>query len=198
MVCMIAGAQEHITTDGYMLDEYGSLEVLDTAVLTESKVSEKVLEGKGMRLAGGVVSYESGTAGAELGSIVKTRHPFLVRSIDFTVLDNQIDGCRAVIRIYKIGDGDKLENIVTMPIVQDIPVSDDKRVFRIAPSERVVLEAGRYYISFSIRQDALEVTQDKMHFPLYVKSSYRRVSPDSPLEKCGYNIGLTVRGCRTR
>ena len=206
LIPLISWAQEPITTNGYMLDGDGSMETLDAAVLTESKSKDKVLDGKGMRFPGGVVCFEPDIQSAELGSIVQTKNSFLVRSIDLTIQENHIAGCQADIKIYKIGEEDVLTNIVTMTIVEDIPTSDHKTEIRFAPEDRIVLEPGRYYISFMITHESVQSKSPsidsetghfaKMYFPLYLKSSYKRSSSDSPLEKCGYNIGLTVRGSR--
>lgn len=36
--------------------------------------------------------------------------------------------------------------------------------------------------------------EDRMYFPVYVKTSYTRNAPGEPLTKWGVNIGLSVRG----
>ena len=210
---LFAFAQEHQIIDGYLLDGEDSFEELDAAVVTDAKRKDKNLDGKGMRFPGGAMMMIPESVGKEIGSIVEVKNPFLVQSICFTVNENRMEGCKARSRIYRITDEGNLDNIVTMPISQDIPKAEKKTTFSIVPQESIELEPGEYYISFALTEisetiadkwanskawDAKEryanQLEDSMFFPVYVKSSYSRENSDSPLTKWKYNIGMTVIG----
>ena len=210
---LFAFAQEHQIIGGYLLDGEDSFEELDAAVVTDAKRKDKNLDGKGMRFPGGAMMMIPESVGKEIGSIVKVKNPFLVKSICFTVDENRMEGCKASIRIYRITDDGNLNNIVTMPIYQDIPKAKKKTTFSIVPQENLELEPGEYYISFALTEisetiadkwanaktwDAKEryanQLEDSMFFPVYVKNSYSRENSDSPLTKWKYNIGMTVIG----
>ena len=210
---LFAFAQEHQIIGGYLLDGKDSFEELDAAVVTDAKRKDKNLDGKGMRFPGGAMMMIPESVGKEIGSIVEVKDPFLVKSICFTVDENRMQGCKASIRIYRITDEGNLDNIVTMPIYQDIPKAEKKKTFSIVPQESIELEPGEYYISFALTEisetiadkwanskawDAKEryanQLEDSMFFPVYVKSSYSRENSYSPLTKWKYNIGMTVIG----
>ena len=209
---LFAFAQEHQIIGGYLLDGEDSFEELDAAVVTDAKRRDKNLDGKGMRFPGRAMMIPE-SVGKEIGSIVKVKDTFLVKSICFTVDENRMEGCKASIRIYRITDEGNLDNIVTMPISQDIPKAEKKTTFSIVPQESIELEPGEYYISFALTEisetiadkwanskawDAKEryanQLEDSMFFPVYVKSSYSRENSYSPLTKWKYNIGMTVIG----
>lgn len=206
-------AQEPQIIGGYLLDGKDSFEELEAAVLTESKSKDKNLGGKGMKFPGGSIFMTPESVGKEIGSLVKTKHPFLVKTISFTVEENRMEGCKANLRIYRMESGDSLMNIVTIPIYQDIPKAAQETVFSIAPEESIILEPGEYYISFCLSEISREIMdkwaeaetwsedqrfdtyrQDRIYFPLYLKSSYTRENQDQPLSKWGANIGIEVRG----
>ena len=206
-------AQEPQIIGGYILDGKDTFEELDAAVVTDSKRKDKNLDGKGMRLPGVTMMMIPESVGKEIGSIVEVKDPFLVKSICFTVKENRMEGCKASIRIYRITDDGNLNNIVTMPIYQDIPKAKKKTTFSIVPQENLEFEPGEYYISFALTEisksienkwaasetwDAKEryvnQLEDSMFFPVYVKSSYSRSTAEQSLEKWKYNIGMTVRG----
>ena len=210
---LFAFAQDHQIIGGYLLDGEDSFEELDAAVVTDAKRKDKNLDGKGMRFPGGAMMMIPESVGKEIGSIVEVKNPFLIKSISFTVDENRMQGCKASIRIYRITDEGNLDNIVTMPISQDIPKAEKKTTFSIVPQESIDLEPGEYYISFALTEisetiadkwanaktwDAKEryanQLEDSMFFPVYVKSSYSRENSDSPLTKWKYNIGMTVIG----
>ena len=212
LLSFFSWAQEPQIIGGYLLDGEDSFEELDAAVVTDAKRKDKNLDGKGMRFPGRAMMIPE-SVGKEIGSIVEVKVPFLVKSICFTVDENRMEGCKASIRIYRITDEGNLDNIVTMPISQDIPKAEKKTTFSIVPQESIELEPGEYYISFALTEisetiadkwanaktwDAKEryvnQLEDSMFFPVYVKSSYSRENPDSPLTKWKYNIGMTVIG----
>ena len=124
-----------------------------------------------------------------------------------------MEGCQASLRIYRMDSEDNLMNIVTMPIYQDIPKATEQTKFSIVPEESIVLDPGEYYISFCLTEISQEIMdrwaesetwsedqrfsmyrQDRIFFPLYLKSSYTRERPDHPLTKWGANIGIEVMG----
>ena len=210
---LFAFAQEHQIIGGYLLDGEDSFEELDAAVVTDAKRKDKNLDGKGMRFPGGAMMMIPESVGKEIGSIVDVKNPFLVKSICFTVDENRMEGCKASIRIYRITEDGNLDNIVTMPIYQDIPKAEKKKTFSIVPQESIELEPGECYISFALTEisetiadkwanskawDAKEryanQLEDSMFFPVYVNSSYSRENSYSPLTKWKYNIGMTVIG----
>ena len=212
ILSFLASAQEPQIIGGYLLDGEDSFEELDAAVVTDAKRKDKNLDGKGMRFPGRAMMIPE-SVGKEIGSIVKVKDTFLVKSICFTVDENRMEGCKASIRIYRITDEGNLDNIVTMPISQDIPKAEKKKTFSIIPQEGIGLEPGEYYISFALTEisetmadkwanskawDAKEryanQLEDCMFFPVYVKSSYSRENSDSPLTQWKYNIGMTVIG----
>ena len=213
VLSFLASAQEPQIIGGYILDGKDSFEELDAAVVTDSKRLEKNLDGKGMKLPGVIMMMNPESVGQEIGSIIEVKHPFLVKSICFTVKENRMEGCKARINIYRLTDSNNLDNIVTMPIYQEIPRTEKKTTFSIAPEENIELQPGEYYISFALTEisetienkwaasetwDAKEryvnQLEDSMFFPVYVKSSYSRSTAEQPLEKWKYNIGMTVRG----
>ena len=216
LICLLsisAMAQEPQIIGGYLLDGKDSFEELEAAVLTESRSKEKNLGGKGMKFPGGLIFMTPESVGKEIGSLVKIKHPFLVKAISFTVEENRMEGCKASIRIYRMEGEDNLVNIVTMPIYQDIPKATDETTFSIAPEESITLDPGEYYISFCLMEISQEIMdrwaesdtwsgeqrfdmyrQDRIYFPLYLKSSYTRERSDHPLTKWGANIGIEVMG----
>ena len=137
LIPLFAMAQEPQIIGGYLLDGKDSFEELDAAVVTDSKRKDKNLDGKGMRLLGVAMMMIPESVGKEIGSIVEVKDPFLVKSICFTVDENRMEGCKASIRIYRITDDGNLNNIVTMPIYQDIPKAKKKTTFRIVPQENL-------------------------------------------------------------
>ena len=213
LIPLFAMAQESQTIGGYLLDGKDSFEELEAAVLTESRSKAKRLDGKGMKMPGGVMVMIPRSIGTEIGSIVQTRHPFLVKTISFTVDENRMEGCKASIRIYKVHDEDNLENIVTIPIYQKIPKADKKTTFDIAPKESLLLEPGEYYVSFSLTEIGIDIKErwadshiwsdkeqstkymeDRIFFPVYLKTSFTRSNSEEPLTKWGANIGIEVMG----
>lgn len=217
LIPLFAMAQEPQIIGGYLLDGKDSFEELEAAILTESKSKAKKLDGKGMKMPGGVMVMTPRSIGKEIGSIVQSKHPFLVKAISFTVDENRMEGCKASIRIYKVHDEDNLENIVTMPIYQEIPKADKKTTFNISPEESLLLKPGEYYASFSLteigsdikerwadshiwsdKEQSTKYMEDRIFFPVYLKTSFTRSNPKDPLTKWGANIGIEVMGIERR
>ena len=157
LIGIAVSAQEPQIIGGYLLDGNDSFEELEAAVLTESRSKEKNLGGKGLKFPGGSIFMTPESVGKEIGSIVRTKHPFLVKTISFTVEENRMEGCKACIRIYRMESDNNLVNIVTMPIYQDIPKATEETMFSIAPEESIVLDPGEYYISFCLSEISREI-----------------------------------------
>ena len=189
LIPLFVMAQEPQIIGGYLLDGKDSFEELDAAVVTDSQRKDKNLAGKGMKLPGVIMMMNPESVGQEIGSIIEVKHPFVVKSICFTVKENRMEGCKARINIYRLTDSNNLDNIVTMPIYQDIPKTEKNTTFSIAPEESIELQPGEYYISFALSDisEAIEAKwvnsktwdgkeryanqlEDCIYFPVYVKS----------------------------
>ena len=96
LIPLFAMAQEPQIIVGNLLDGKDSFEELEAAVLTESKSKAKKLDGKGMKMPGGVMVMTPRSIGKEIGSIVQTKLPFLVKTISFTVDENRWKAARPV------------------------------------------------------------------------------------------------------
>lgn len=163
--------------------------------------NEKVtkLVGSGTRIAGGVGVISSESIGKEIGSIITVKKDFEVISIDLTILKNSLESCTGDLKIYALEDNDSIECLLYIPIVQNIPVTEEKRIYNIIPKEDIKLQPGRYYVSFSTNEidtgiDNDNTSEKEMVFPLYMKRSYIRRSGSSKLEKIGFNVGITLKG----
>ncbi len=185
---------------------------LSPAVFIGGNTKEKYLLRPGTKILGGAGDFyrPDGVAkGYELGSVAKTRKPFLVKDVMFSILSNHIPGCVAAINIYRIeGEPEEFVNIQHKPLYVHVPLSDEKRDFDVEPEESILLEPGRYFISFALvdcdmetvrqLQEIPESARDRsaMHLlvPLYFKSSYQRFSPLGKLTPFPVNIGIAVKG----
>lgn len=92
LLSFFSWAQEPQIIGGYLLDGEDSFEELDAAVVTDSKRLDKNLDGKGMKLPGVIMMMNPESVGQEIGSIIEVKHPFLVKSICFTVKENRMEG----------------------------------------------------------------------------------------------------------
>ena len=185
---------------------------LPPAVFIGGNMKEKYLLRAGTRIPGGAGDFyrpDGVSKGYELGSVAKTRKPFLVKDILFSILSNHIPGCVVAINIYRIeGEPEEFVNILHKPIYVDIALSDEKQDFDVEPEESILLEPGRYFISFALvdcdmeavrqLQEIPESERDSsaMHLlvPIYFKSSYQRFSPLGKLVHFPVNIGIVVKG----
>ena len=185
---------------------------LSPAVFIGGNTKEKYLLRAGTRIPGGAGDFyrpDGVTKGYELGSVAKTRKPFLVKNVLFSILSNHIPGCVAAINIYRIeGEPEEFVNILHKPIYVHVPLSDEKQDFDVEPEESILLEPGRYFISFALvdcdmeavcqLQEIPESERDRsaMHLlvPIYFKSSYQRFSPLGQLTHFPVNIGIAVKG----
>ena len=185
---------------------------LPPAVFIGGNTKENNLLRAGTRIPGGAGDFyrpDGVSKGYELGSVAKTRKPFLVKDILFSILSNHIPGCVVAINIYRIeGEPEEFVNILHKPIYVDIALSDEKQDFDVEPEESILLEPGRYFISFALvdcDMDAVRQLQEipeserdpsAMHLlvPIYFKSSYQRFSPLGKLMHFPVNIGIVVKG----
>ena len=191
----LGNTQTTQTIGANLIDNEEISDMLDSIVVNARSTKVKRLDGNGTKIPGACIYFSPSALNAELGSVIEIKSPFLVQRLSFSVLLNKIEGCKASIRIYRMHSEDSLTNIITMPITQFIPTADSKTTFNIVPQEGITLEKGQYYISLSITEVSPSATEEhKLHFPLYVKSSYMRADSASPLVKRKYNIGLIIRG----
>ena len=185
---------------------------LPPAVFIGGNTKEKYLLRAGTRIPGGAGDFyrpDGVSKGYELGSVAKTRKPFLVKNVMFSILSNHIPGCVAAINIYRIeGEPEEFVNILHKPIYVHVPLSDGKQDFDVEPEESILLEPGRYFISFALvdcDKDAVRQLQEipeserdrsAMHLlvPIFFKSSYQRFSPLGELTPFPVNIGIAVKG----
>ena len=185
---------------------------LPAAVVIGGDTKEKFLLRPGTKVPGanGAFHYPGGVVkGAELGSVARARKPFLVKDIRFSIEANYIPGCVAAIHIYRIeGEPETFIDILHRPIYVDIAVSDTRQDFDIQPEETILLEPGRYFVSFDLidcDMDAVrqlletpesERSPQSMHIyvPMYFKSSYQRFSALGELKHFPVNIGVSVWG----
>ena len=187
---------------------------LPPAVFIGGETKEKYLIRPGVKInerIGGADFYRPGGGGkgAELGCITKARKPFLIKDIQFTILDNHIPGCVASINVYRIeGDPESFVNILHKPIYFNIIESDSRQDYSIQPEETILLEPGKYFIALQVVatddeavRKILETPESDRHpralhmsTPLYFKSSYERYSTMGKMIKIPVNIGVGVNG----
>ena len=147
--------------------------------------------------------------GRELGSVAQAKKPFLVKDILLSVRSNHIPGCIASINIYRIeGKNESFVNVLNKPIYFDVAVSTSRQDFDIQPEETILLEPGKYFISFQIvgyDEQALQAFLSKpeeerkfwemsMDFNVFLKSSYIREAALGKMDHFPVNIGVAVKG----
>ena len=187
---------------------------LPPAVFIGGNTKEKYLVRSGSRVLKniGIVSttlQSENPRGLELGSVANAKKPFLVKDIMLTVHSNHIPGCVASVNIYRIeGKNESFINVLRKPIYFDVAVSNEPQHFDIQPDDTILLEPGRYFISFQIvgcDEQALHAYLAKpeedrkywemtMYFDLFLKSSYIREAALGRMEPFPVNIGVTVKG----
>ena len=189
---------------------------LPPAVFIGGDSKEMVLMRPGTRIGFGLGDFyrpEGVVKGMELGSVAKARKPFLVKDIQFSVVENHIPGCVAAINIYRIeGDPETFFNILHKPLYVQIPVTGSAQSFDVQPDETILLEPGRYFIAFELvdcDEEAVRAYQatpeaerdvQAMHLwtPIYFKSSYQRSVALGELKYMPVNIGISVKGLEFR
>ena len=185
---------------------------LPPAVFIGGDTKEKYLLRPGTRFLGAQGGFDARdgiTKGKEVGSVAKTRKPFLIKDILLTIMGNRIPGCVISINIYRIeGEPKEFINILHKPIYADVAISDSRQDFDIQPEESILLEPGSYFISFSLVDcdlDAVRRFQEtpeserhpndmQLYTNIYFKSSYYRESSLAELEYIPINIGISVKG----
>jgi len=172
-------------------------EELQAAVVVDETSPSRKLNGVGMPIAGAVGSISTESIGKEIGSIVRLSKPFSVRSISFTVLRNSLEDCKAKVNIYRLDD-DRQENILSLSLSEQIPLTDEKIGITLYPEESIELQPGSYFLSFSVVESSSQDEDASIHFPLYLKKSYLREGPEAELENVSFNMGLTVAGERKK
>ena len=147
--------------------------------------------------------------GRELGSVAQAKKPFLVKDIQLSVRSNHIPGCVASINIYRVeGKSESFVNVLNKPIYFDVAVSTSRQDFDIQPEETILLEPGKYFISFQIvgyDEQALQAFLSKpeeerkfwemsMDFNVFLKSSFIREAALGRMDHFPVNIGVAVKG----
>ena len=189
---------------------------LPPAVFIGGNTREKYLLRPGTRFPGAQGGFDARDGvdkGKEVGSVAKTRKPFLIKDILFTITSNRIPGCVVSINIYRIEEEPKaFINILHKPIYAEVAVSDGRQDFDIQPEESILLEPGSYFISFSLvdcDMDAVRRFQEtpeserrptdmSLYANLYFKSSYYRESSLAEPIYIPINVGISVKGLEYR
>lgn len=185
---------------------------LSPAVFIAGNTKEKYLLRPGTKIFGngGVLVFEpktGSTKGVEIGSVAQTKKPFLVQDIRFGIWQNSIPECVVSVNIYRI-ESEDFVNVLQKPIYVNVAESEQPQEFHIQPEETILLEPGRYYISFQIvdcNEKALEEylqvpeserdwSQMRLSTILYFKGSYTRKAALGKMEHCPVNIGMVVKG----
>ena len=177
---------------------------LPPAVSIGGDTKEKYLLRPGTKVAGdaGALVFEPKTGhtkGVELGSVARTNKPFLVQDIRFGIRDNSIPDCVVAVNIYRIeGKNEDFVNVLHKPLYVNVAESSTPQEYHIQPEETVLLEPGKYFISFQIvnlNAAALdEFPQMSLSTILYFKSSYIRKAALGKMEPYPVNIGMVVKG----
>ena len=187
---------------------------LPPAVFIGGDTKEKYLLRPGTKIFGngGVLVFEpktGSTKGVEIGSVARTNKPFLVQDILFGIWQNPIPDCVVSVNVYRIeGKDDDFVNVLQRPIYVNVAESEKPQEFHIRPEETILLEPGRYYISFQIvdcdekaLEEYLQVPESERDWSqmrlatiLYFKSSYTRKAAMGKMEHTPVNIGMVVKG----
>ena len=177
---------------------------LPPAIFTGGNTKEKYLLRPGTKIFGngGILVFEPKTGhtkGIEIGSVAKAQKPFLVRDIQFGIWQNSIPDCVVSVNIYRIeGRDEEFVNVLQKPIYVNVAESERPQEFHIRPEETILLEPGRYYISFQIVDCNLKAFEEgstmSLSTLLYFKSSYTRKAALGKMEHYPVNIGMVVKG----
>lgn len=187
---------------------------LPPAVFIGGDTKEKYLLRPGTKIFGdgGLLVFEpktGSTKGVKIGSVAQTKKPFLVRDIQFSIWQNSIPDCVVSVNIYRIeGENEEFVNVLQKPIYVNVSESEKPQEFHIQPDENILLDPGRYYISFQIvdcnekaLEDYLQVPESNRNWSqmrlstiLYFKSSYVRKVALGNMEHYPVNIGMVVKG----
>ena len=187
---------------------------LPPAVFIGGNTKEKYLLRPGTKIfgSGGVLVFEpktGSTKGVEIGSVAKTKKPFLVQDIQFGIWQNSIPDCVVSVNIYRIdGKDEDFVNVLQKPLYVHVAESEKPQEFHLQPDETILLEPGKYFISFQIVDCDEKALEAYLHLPeserdwskmrlstiLYFKSSYVRKAALGKMEHYPVNIGMVVKG----
>lgn len=187
---------------------------LPPAVFIGGNTKEKYLLKPGTKVLGnmGVISLalRSGhPSGRELGSVAQAKKPFLVKDVFLSIHSNHIPGCVASVNIYRIeGKEESFVNVLRKPLYFDVAVSNEPQHFHLEPEETLLLEPGKYFISFQVvdcdnealqaflakPQEEQQYWEMTMDFAIYLKKSYLREAAMGEMKHSPVNIGVAVKG----
>ena len=187
---------------------------LPPAVFIGGDTKEKYLLRPGTKIFGngGVLVFEpktGSTKGVEIGSVARTSKPFLVQDIQFGIWQNSIPDCVVSVNIYRIeGRNEEFIPVLQKPIYVDVAELEKPQEFHLQPEETILLEPGKYFISFQIvdcDEKALEAylqtpeserdwSQMRLATILYFKGSDTRKAALGKMEHYPVNIGMVVKG----
>ena len=186
---------------------------LPPAVYIGGNTKEKYLISSGIkineRLGGADFYIPGGGKGSEQGCIAKVRRPFLVKEIQFAILDNHIPGCVASVNIYRIeGDPETFINVLRKPIYFNIIESESRQDYSIQPEETILLEPGKYFVALEVVgtddeavRRILETPESERHpralhmsTSHYFKTSSVSYSAMGKMAKIPVYIGVGVKG----
>lgn len=187
---------------------------LPPAVFIGGNTKEKYLLKPGTKVLGnmGVISLalRSGhPSGRELGSVAQAKKPFLVKDVFLSIHSNHIPGCVASVNIYRIeGKEESFVNVLRKPLYFDVAVSNEPQHFHLEPEETLLLEPGKYFISFQVvdcdnealqaflakPQEEQQYWEMTMDFAIYLKKSYLREATMGEMKHSPVNIGVAVKG----
>lgn len=136
--------------------------------------------------------------GREIGSVAQARKPFLVKDIFLSIRSNHIPGCVASVNIYRIeGKNESFVNVIHKPLYFNVDVFNEPRHFHLEPEETLLLEPGKYFISFQIvdcDKESPQAFPATMDFDIHLKSSYLREAALGQMTPTPVNIGVAVKG----
>ncbi|MBR5813253.1 MAG: carboxypeptidase-like regulatory domain-containing protein [Bacteroidaceae bacterium] len=172
---------------------------LAEAVIYPGKKKSAKIAGKGMRIPGALTKMAPENRGNEIGSLVETKKLFEVQEIEFDVTYNSLKDAQFSVNIYKADSTNgQFCNALCKPVYVDIPTSTDKQKIHIAVDKRVILEAGKYFVSLMLVDYAEQDKAGYILFPLFLKGSYIRNGVMDEFESTPVNMGLAVKGVEYR
>lgn len=176
---------------------------LPPAIFIGGKTKEKYLLKPGAKVLRnlGIISLalrDGHPSGRELGSVAQARKPFLVKDIYLSIHSNNIPDCVASVNIYRIeGKKESFVNVLHKPVYFHVAVSNEPQHFHLEPEETLLLEPGKYFISFQIvdcDSDAVQEYPATMDFDIHLKNSYLREAALGEMKHSPVNIGVAVKG----
>ena len=189
MVLFFACSQQIEAQEAHQLDEL---------VIIDGKKKHKKMFGTGVKIPCAVASLTPDKRGYEVGSTIKTKHPFEVEEINFDITSNNIGDVTLGIEIYNISNN--FSRTLQEPLLIKVPVGK-KQEISVQPEKRTIIEPGEYFVAIKFI-DCVEHSENSgkknereaLLFPLYLKNSYIRHSSNDSIERCKINMGLKIRG----